>query len=267
MGQDMITISIDQTKTIIVNPDVQAQWTLKTANAFGDIFAKLEQHFQGVSSDSVASVIIQRTIDGIADKPLADPVKILGCPELGQSFLDMESFINGKSILSPTLRDIEEMRINHFMRENYLPISLSDPDSMRFEGLKTVTQVMIEILYYYAFNEYKIVRCRHCGKWFATRTLKEQYCKRESPCFGDIIKGKESISCEQAVRNIKQKQSRRHKAIYSYLYAKNQFSVEMASFLSESYRLKDAIKEAPSVENFKRYEDFLKEYPKRTVKK
>ena len=265
MEVDMITISIDQAKTIIVNPDVQAQWTLKTVNAFGDIYAKLEQYFQGISTDSLASAIIQRTIDGITDKPLDDPIKILGCPELGQSFLDMQSFIDGKSILSPTLRDIEQMRINHFMRANYLPVSLSDPSSMRFEGLKTVSQVLIAVLYYYAFNDYKIVRCRHCGKWFATQTLKEQYCKRISPCFGDIINGKEKLPCEQAVRNIKQKQSRRHNAIYSNLY--NTHPLRVDAFLIESYELQEAIKKAPSVENFKKYEDFLNKYPKRVVKK
>jgi len=263
----MLNISIDQTKAKIENTDLYAQWTVTTANAFGDIYAKLEPLFQGITSDSLASAIVKRIADGISGRPVDDPIRIFGYAEIGQTFLDMEAFIDGKSVLYPTFRDIEEMRIRHHMKESYLPISLSDPGSMRFEGLKTISHVVIAILYYYAFNDYKIVRCRHCGKWFATQTLKEQYCKRVSPCFGDIIKGKEKLPCEQAVRNIKQKQRRRYDAIYHNFYQKNQFSVDMTSFLSESYRLQEAIKEAPSVDNFKRYEDFLNKYPKRTVKK
>ena len=159
------------------------------------------------------------------------------------------------------------MRISHRMTANYLPISLGEKDSMRFEGLKTVTQVMIAALYYYAYNEYKIVRCRHCGKWFATKTLKEQYCKRISPCFGDIIKGKTPLPCEQAVRNIKQKQSRRHKNVYSYLDISAKDQDEIEYFKTESKKLKEAITRSPSVENFKRYEDFLNKYPKRMVRR
>ena len=125
---------------------------------------------------------------------------------------------------------------------------------------------MIAALYYYAYNEYKIVRCRHCGKWFATKTLKEQYCKRISPCFGDIIKGKTPLPCEQAVRNIKQKQSRRHKNVYSYLDISAKDQEEIEHFKTESKKLKEAITRSPSVENFKKYEDFLNRYPKRMVR-
>lgn len=263
----MLNISIDKENTIVENTGLLCKWTLKTVDVFGNVYATLEKNFPDFKTEELGNIIVTRISKKLAGKPVDDPVKIFGCSEIGESFYELIMFIDGKTVLSPTLKDIEEMRISHRMTANYLPISLGEKDSMRFEGLKTVTQVMIAALYYYAYNEYKIVRCRHCGKWFATKTLKEQYCKRISPCFGDIIKGKTPLPCEQAVRNIKQKQSRRHKNVYSYLDISAKDQDEIEYFKTESKKLKEAITRSPSVENFKRYEDFLNKYPKRMVRR
>ena len=41
---------------------------------------------------------------------------------------------------------------------------------------------------------------------------------------------------------------------------------EIEHFKTESKKLKEAITRSPSVENFKKYEDFLNRYPKRMVR-
>lgn len=72
-------------------------------------------------------------------------------------------------------------------------------EEFSFENIKSLNQLLVCILYFYAYNDLKLVKCQHCGKWFATTTFKEKYCKRASP-----VAGYTHLKCEQAVRNIKQ---------------------------------------------------------------
>ena len=262
----MLNISIDKENTVVYNTETCRPWTIKTTRFFGVVYAALEKDFPNFDCSKMSDIVINRISNELAGKQPEKRAYLFDCEEYGISLYNLLMFIDGQTVLSPTLKDIEDLRMVHRMTTSYLPISIDEPGSMRFEGLKTVTHVMIASLYYYAYNEYKLVRCKHCGRWFATKTLKEQYCKGISPCFGDIIKGKTPLPCEQAVRNIKQKQSRRHKNVYSYLdiSAKNQEEIE--HFKTESKKLKEAITHSPSVENFKKYEDFLNRYPKRMVR-
>ena len=268
----MLNISIDKVNTVVHNTKTHGKWTIDKSRFFGVVYATLERDFPNFDCSELGNIIVRRMhneFKRLNNQTVTDQDKstyIFHCEEYGVSLYDLLMFIDGQKVLSPTLKDIEDLRMLHRMTTSYLPISIDEPGSMRFEGLKTVTHVMIASLYYYAYNEYKLVRCKHCGKWFATKTLKEQYCKGISPCFGDIIKGKTPLPCEQAVRNIKQKQSRRHKNVYSYLDISAKDQEEIEHFKTESKKLKEAITRSPSVENFKKYEDFLNRYPKRMVR-
>lgn len=260
----MLSITIGEEKTIVENSNTYDRYTLKTTNFFGDVYTKLEEHFPHFKSEDLPYKIIEHVRNKIAGRQVND-VHIFGCIEIGTSLNDLINFINNKEVLSPTIKDIERMRIEQSMGTTYLPSGITE-DSIRFEGLQNVSQVMVAALYYYAFNEYKIIRCKHCGKWFATKTLKEQYCKRESPCLGTIIKGKAPIPCEQAVQNIRQKQRRRYNNIYHYLYSYAKEQREIDYFVTQAQIFKDEIKNNPSPHNFQAYETFLDRYPKRIKK-
>ncbi len=259
----MLNISIGREITFVENTKIKCRWTLNTVDFFGNVYVAIEKHFPNFKEENFVALTEKMMVGKSSDKP----VEIFGCREFGTTFYALTTLVGDKTVFIPTLKVIEKMRIDYNMNVNYLPISLDEKDSMRFEGLRTVAQVMIAALYYYAYYGYKMVRCKHCGKWFATKTLKEQYCKRISPCVNDIIKSKKPLNCEQAVRNIRQQQSRQHRQIYSrsYLKAKNQGEID--SFLTESYILKDAVKRSPSVGNCKKYHVFLKKHLKRRVKK
>ena len=125
---------------------------------------------------------------------------------------------------------------------------------------------MVAALYYYAYHEYKLVRCKHCGKWFATKTLKKEYCDRVSPCFGNIVGGKTPLSCEQAVRNILQKCGRMKNRIET----KTQQTVTgqlhtnpfLEKFNSQCMPLYVTAKKFPTVNNLTSYYNFLKDTEK-----
>ena len=96
------------------------------------------------------------------------------------------------------------------------------------------------------------MRCKHCGKWFATKTLKEEYCDGISPCYGLIVEGKKVLgserTCKDAVGIIKQRLADRKKQIYNKWYAEG-FEDECFELNERFYKYKTAIKENPTVEN------------------
>ncbi len=270
-----LNITINKESTTVQNPELYMQWTLKTVEFFGNVYATLEDDLPDYNDEESAIIVIKHLIkhglhiEGIDDKWADDLTEthLFGFNEFGTTLYYLRKFINGRDTLILTWKDIEKLRIEHNMEATYLPVSIIDDDGMRFNELNSPFQVVIAVLYYYVYNDYKLVKCSHCGKWFATKTLKEKYCKRISPCFGDIITGKTPLPCEQAVRNIKQKQRVRYEAIYKSFWNYNSLKAdEQKYFMNKSYEMREAINQAPTVENFKRYEDFLNSYPKRTWK-
>lgn len=260
----MLNISVNQESAIVENTELSCKWELKTVDFFGNVYATLEKHFPDFKCEAMGAIIVARLCDKIAGKTVSDPVKIFGCSEIGTSLYDLIMFIDGKSVLAPTLKDIEKMRITHRMTTNYLPIGLGEKDSMRYEGLKTVTQVMIASLYYYAYHDYKLIRCKHCGKWFATKTLKKQFCDRISPCFGTIIKGKTPLTCEETVRRVMQKCGRIKNRIETKIVAARRFdnnAIYSFSLACDKYYL--VAKDTPTVENLEQYYAFLCDTEKR----
>jgi hypothetical protein len=69
---------------------------------------------------------------------------------------------------------------------------------------KNVSELVFSIFHYLVSNEYKFTACKHCGKSFATRNLKFEYCTRNSP-----FEAYERFDCHTACKDIKKK-FRRH---------------------------------------------------------
>lgn len=68
------------------------------------------------------------------------------------------------------------------------------------------------ILHYLFLNNYKLRRCEHCEKYFATKKLKTKYCGRYSP-----YKGYEDKPCGVAVDHILKKIKKRKVNILKYM--------------------------------------------------
>lgn len=143
--------------------------------------------------------------------------------------------VKPKDIYDNKIIDMD-MKTHHFVCDN-------------FRG------VVFSILYFYLIKGFKIVSCPHCGKYFATRTLKQKYCTRKSP-----YNGYEHLNCEQAVRNIKQECTRHKKKIYNYFVTHSEDMYggdEMRDFLNECDLMSRTIQKYPSMDNLKKYDDYL----------
>lgn len=266
----MLEIIINEEKTIVENTIMRCKWTLNTSDFFGDVFYKLEHYFPEISPKAVEENIKHYYLGKLNGKPVEPPGIIFGCAETGETLLNLIGYIEdttkhdkcaNHSYISPTLKELEEFRIANRMASNYLPDRFDEENSIRFSNLDTVTHVLIASLYFYAYHDYKIARCQHCGKWYATKTLKKKYCNRISPCFGSIIKGKESLSCEQAVRNILQKCSRIKNRIETKTRqtaaAQRHESIFEDNFRKQCEHFYKAAKSDPTVENLTNYHNFL----------
>lgn len=263
----MRTLTISKDRVLITVFEQEGYYDLGSLEcAFGNVIDMLESEFPVEEIGySKVEYLVKISIDGLNDKCKAK--NIWGMHENGAVMYTIYEFLGERKSLSVSWQDVEKLRINNCLTTNYLPINHFDYDKgMEFRDVKSVIEVVYCMLYYYAYYNMKLVKCQHCGRWFATKTLKEKYCKRISPCFGKIITGKVPLNCEATVRNIIQKQKRRHANIYIYLYnyAKDQNSID--DFLVKSQDYKYRIQSEPTVSNFLEYEAFLDNYPKRIKK-
>lgn len=260
-------ICITEQTTTIRNYNAQCQWTVKTENCFGLIYNSLERHFPDFESFDITHNIVNFMHNKIAGKEIysTQSYKLLGCNETGGTLCFFYKYFNKKDSAFFSLQDVDKMRIASCMKSNYLPVSINDTTSMEFDDLTNVTQVMVALLYYYSYYGFKLVKCRHCGRWFATKSLKNQYCKQISPCCGEILKG-ENKSCEQAVRQIMQNCTRLRNAIRTkagcttaaQLYA----SDFLEAFEAKNAALEQTAREAPTVANLTAYYGFLRQVNK-----
>ena len=122
----------------------------------------------------------------------------------------------------------------------------------------SLEEVIFALWHYLIFHGYtKFNKCHHCETYFATTTLKQKYCTRNSP-----YEGYTDLNCEQAVRDILQKLNRRKKVISAHFY--NRYQKAITPFTNEHIPLETAAKKYPTVENLKALERFT---DKKEVKK
>lgn len=114
----------------------------------------------------------------------------------------------------------------------------------------SVRDVIFSIFHYLIIHDYKFSQCEHCERYYATLNLKQRYCKRTSP-----ISDFSHLECEQAVRNMKQKLSRRKKSVYSNL--ERNHPQKMHEFDIEYNKYKQKVDMRSSVNNLQALETFL----------
>ena len=141
------------------------------------------------------------------------------------------------------------------MTANFLP----SRGCIQFEQLQSIRHVIIALLYFYAVNGYKLTRCKHCGRWFATKTLKELYCSKQSP-----YPGYERYSCGAAVKIIKDKLEKKRLSEYERLRQRaDEYGINSKhyaafnSFYETCIDFKTKLKHGASVELLQAYKNYL----------
>lgn len=76
----------------------------------------------------------------------------------------------------------------------------------------SMTDISFATWHYLLTNGYKFKRCEHCGKYFATKSLKTKYCPRKSP-----YKNYGHLTCAVAVDHLKKAIKKRERNICNYL--------------------------------------------------
>ena len=266
----MLNVDIDEKNIVIVNSSLGKKWTINTSEAFGLFMSKLENHFPGMNTNNASSIIAANIVNKFNNANYKN-VDFFGIEEYGQSLYQVLNYIdsssatlNNQTFISPEFKKIEEMRISNNMNIAFLYKNTILKEGMSFTGLKSLTEVIIALLFFYSYNDYKIIRCAHCGKWFATKSLKNKYCNRISPCFDSIITGKEELSCYDAVQNIRQKCARIRKKIRDNTIKTASFERRENTFLlafekdSEIYFEPGSQTAKPDSQNLLDYYNFLK---------
>lgn len=228
-------------------------------NAFGNIVSGLKELFPGDNyrTGEQLTELLLETLNGRRKSK-----EYLGFEETGSIMFELYEILGDKKSIDLSLHSLEEFRIRKNIQVVAFPIDRFDREKgIEFRDVGGLMDIFYGLLYYYTYQGYKLVCCKHCEKWFATKSLKKEYCDRISPCFGEIISGKEPLKCEQAVRNILQKCGRIKNRIETKTNAtitgqqlNNPFSDVFAEQCTPIYLL---AKNQPTAKNLREYYNFL----------
>ena len=172
--------------------------------------------------------------------------KIYGMREYGQALFFFNQYNKGRDKISLSLKDVEKLRLENNITTTYIPKNHTDINAGFVFEIKNIIELLYSLLYYYAFYEYKLVRCEHCGRWFVTDSFKNKYCPRNS-----TYEGYSHLHCKQAVDNIMQEIRRRKKNRRSVLenYKGTYQNDELDAFLQKFNEFNDKLKQRKSIEN------------------
>ncbi len=139
------------------------------------------------------------------------------------------------------------------------PIVSNDGVKIRY-FCENIVQVVFSIVHYCILEGYQFGKCAHCGKWFARKTKKIEYCSGKSP----VILGNKNythLNCGDAVKNIRQQLKRMRNQIrknYDYYdLAGDSAQSQYASTFEEQFGSKYQIRWMKCKEDFEKCYEFL----------
>ncbi len=175
---------------------------------FGDVMSHLEQNYPKMLTDvNSHNEYLKNDILG------ESPFELWGLSEGSSALINMYKFLLNDNSIKLTFKMVEELRLYyHFESYQYhdsffdgAKYPLPKEKAITFKNLNTITQVLCSALYYYALNDYKIKKCAHCGKWFATKNGNIDYCGRKSP-----IEKYSHLKCVEAQQRIRKNSGANH---------------------------------------------------------
>ncbi len=158
----------------------------RTEFLFGDVLAILEKHYPKMLENREYWRNYMND-DIFNHNSFNINFSLWGMREGYSALSNMYDFLLYGDGITLSFKDVEDLRLKYkfeshqcYIVDNDDTFIAQNKSSYIFNNLNTITQVLCAVLYYYALNDYKLRKCALCGKWFATPTLKEHYCKRKS---------------------------------------------------------------------------------------
>lgn len=254
----MLSLSITKNKVSLINQKEMSGCILGPAKcALGNIISVLDEEFSDEPFLYTGDDIVNYLTDKFNGKRKNKIIKIWGMSVGSAEFHFIRNWFiddfDNKEKITLTMKMIEVMRIKYKISTSYFPINrLNFSEGAEFK-IQNIKEVIYALLYYYALNDLKLVKCEHCGRWFVTNSLKEKYCPRKS-----LLEEYTHLCCEQAVRNITQRIYDNKKKIYTAMTS-YQTNEEVYNFLNEYAQYSDRIKKRHSIKNLSECLNFLKQ--------
>lgn len=258
-------IIVDPQKVIIQRQLAEGYCLGTTQNAFGNVIAVLENDFpeiKNISGNEYGKMVADHLSKGLSGNRRRHTETYWNLNISSDDVYNVLNFMcyfDGQDKIKLSMQDVEIWRIRHFLKKAVSPLdwlSANDVEGIRIDGITSIYDVVYALLFYYAMNDFKLVKCEHCGRWFATDSFKHKFCSRNSPVPGYTHK-----NCEQAVQNIRQQCARVRNRIdaKARLTAATGGSPFQDWFWHECNRRIEAIKKHASAERQIEYLGFLKE--------
>ena len=183
----------------------------RTELLFGDVIATLEKYYPKMIENRKYWRNYMND-DIFNHNSFKINFQLWGMAEGYSALSNMYDFLQYDDGIKLRFRDVEELRLKYQFESHQCYNVNNDDDfislnkkSYIFKNLKTITQVLCAVLYYYALNDYRLRKCALCGKWFATQTLKERYCKRNSN-----IEKYSHLPCVEAQQRLRKNSGAKH---------------------------------------------------------
>lgn len=257
-----LLITTNKNKVSLIDRAKRGGYNLGSVEcALGNIISVLDDEFQNEPFLYTGDDIVTYLTDKFNGKKENKIINIWGMYiSSGELHFIRSWFIDdfdNKEKITLTNEMIEVMRIKGHIKTSRFPVNQLDySEGDRFE-VQNIKEVIYALLYYYSLNNFKLVKCEHCGRWFVTSTFKKRFCPRNS-----LIDGYTHLNCEQAVRNIKQTIKRKKDVIYASMtmYQQNYGNDEVNKFLDDYAQYSDRIKKQQSAQNLLECLNFLTQF-------
>lgn len=226
-----------------------------TVCALGNAIKDLEEIFPAEKYDG--AFLAARIMTNIQSE--TDIAKhIWGIRENGESLLFFHNFVYGEDKVKLSLSNVEKLRIESNITTTFTLKSQIDKNEGFIFKVGHIREIIYALLYYYAFYGYHLVRCEHCGRWFATKSFKNKYCPRKT-----TFEGYTHLHCKKAVDDIKQIISLKYNRIRKRLSNRNTAKQEYYTTLFDfENQYSERISKRKSVENLQACLNWLNEIDK-----